>query len=35
MTELDSLLAQEEKKLIRQHKPVFNKRYNKQDKPVP
>jgi hypothetical protein len=31
--ELDSLLAKEEKKLIMQHRPLFNKRHNKQSKP--
>jgi hypothetical protein len=31
--ELDKLLASEEKKLIMQHRPLFNKRHNKQSTP--
>lgn len=32
-TELDKLLASEEKKLIMEHRPLFNKQHNKQSKP--
>jgi len=30
--ELDKLISKEEKKLIMQHKPLFNKQHNKKEK---